>query len=59
MDQEKSRLILRNMKLLIMQLEIELDSVKSNQQPLVESIKLMLKSIEINLKEINEREKTN
>lgn len=59
MDKETANLILRNMKLLIMQLEIEMDKAHSNQQSLVESIKLMLKSIEINLREINEREAAN
>lgn len=59
MDKETANLILRNMKLLIIQLEIEMDKAHSNQQSLVESIKLMLKSIEINLREINEREAAN
>ena len=59
MDQEQTRLILRNMKLLIMQLEIELDKTNSNLLPLVESTKYMLKSIEINLRVINEREEVN
>ena len=49
MDKEKINLILRNMKLLIMQLEIEMD--KSHLPlHLVESIKSMLKSIEIILR---------
>lgn len=47
------------MKLLTMQLEIEMDESHSTHHPLVESIKLMLKTIEINLRLINERKEAN
>lgn len=59
MNQERTNLILRNMKLLTMQLEIEMDESHSTHHPLVESIKLMLKTIEINLRLINERKEAN
>ena len=59
MDAERTRLITRNIELLIRQLEIELDEDDKIRQRLVYSIQCMLKSIETNLRAINERKELN
>ena len=59
MDAERTRLITRNIELLIRQLEIEIDEDDKIRQRLVYSIQCMLKSIETNLRAINERKEFN
>jgi hypothetical protein len=59
MNQERIRLIIRNMELLMKQLELEIDEDDNVRHPLVQSTQSMLKSIELNLKVINEREESN
>ena len=59
MDAERTRLITRNIELLIRQLEIEIDDEDRIKQRLVYSIQCMLKSIETNLRAINERKELN
>jgi hypothetical protein len=59
MNQERIRLIIRNMELLMNQLKIEIDEDDEVSNPLAESSILMLKSIEINLRVINERKELN
>jgi len=59
MDAERTRLITRNIELLIRQLEIEIDEDDKIRQRLVYSIQCMLKSIETNLRAINERKELN
>ena len=55
MNQERIRLIIRNMELLMKQLEFEINEDDNVSNSLAESSILMLKSIEINLGVINER----
>ena len=59
MNQERIRLIIRNMELLMNQLKIEIDEDDEVSNPLAESSRLMLKSIELNLRVINERKELN
>lgn len=59
MNQERIRLIIRNMELLMNQLKIEIDEDDEVSNPLAKSSILMLKSIEINLRVINERKELN
>jgi hypothetical protein len=59
MNQERIRLIIRNTELLMNQLQLEIDEDDEVSNPLAESSLLMLKSIEINLRVINERKELN
>ena len=59
MNQERIRLIIRNIELLMKQLEFEINEDDEVLNPLAESSILMLKSIEINLRVINERAECN
>jgi hypothetical protein len=59
MNQERIRLIICNIKLLMNQLQLEIDEDDEVSIPLAESSLLMLKSIELNLGVINERKELN
>lgn len=59
MNQERIRLIIRNIELLMNQLQLEIDEDDEVSIPLAESSLLMLKSIELNLRVINERKELN
>ena len=59
MNQERIRLIVRNIELLMNQLQLEIDEDDDVSSPLAESSLLMLKSIELNLRVINERKELN
>lgn len=59
MDQERIRLIVRNIELLMKQLQLEINEDDEVSNPLAESSLLMLKSIELNLRVINERKELN
>ena len=59
MNQERIRLIVRNIELLIKQLEFEINEDDDVSNPLAKSSLLMLKSIELNLRVINERKELN
>ncbi|MCJ7647230.1 MAG: hypothetical protein MUP85_01330 [Candidatus Lokiarchaeota archaeon] len=59
MNQERIRLIIRNIELLMNQLKIEIDEDDEVSNHLAESSRLMLKSIELNLRVINERKELN
>ena len=59
MNPERIRLIIRNIELLMNQLQLELNEDDEVSNPLAESSLLMLKSIEINLRIINERKELN
>jgi hypothetical protein len=59
MNQERIRLIVRNIELLMNQLQLEIDEDDDVSSPLAKSSLLMLKSIELNLRVINERKELN
>lgn len=59
MNQERIRLIVRNIELLMKQLKFEINEDDEVSNPLAESSLLMLKSIELNLRVINERKELN
>jgi hypothetical protein len=59
MNQERIRLIVRNIELLMNQLQLEIDEDDDISNPLAKSSILMLKSIELNLRVINERKELN
>ena len=59
MNQERIRLIVRNIELLMKQLQLEINEDDNVSNPLANSSLLMLKSIELNLRVINERKELN
>lgn len=59
MNQERIRLIVRNIELLMKQLQLEINEDDDVSTPLAKSSLLMLKSIELNLRVINERKELN
>jgi hypothetical protein len=59
MNDERIKLIVRNMELLLKQLELEVEDVDRVDKLIVYSLQYLLKSMELNLKVIYERKETN
>lgn len=55
MNDERIRLIVRNMESLMKQLELELEGVDGTKKLLLYSVQYLLKSMELNLNAIYER----